>query len=478
MRALIVVLAAIVLAGPSLSLPRRCWAESSPAELPPAELYQRSLPAVITVRVTTKDGSQRFGSGFLAIKEGIAVTAWHVVRDAKSVVARFADGEEFDVSGLVDKDEKRDVALIRVKVAGRPALTMVPTDPAVGARAYVIGAPKGLEFSLSDGLVSQVRTQEGVRIYQFTCPASTGNSGGPLLGADGRVLGVVSFQARDGQNLNFAMPATYALGLDASLPTQPWDQIRTPVVEGEKKVVPKEVVSRLLIKAYLIYNDAWTALSYTRSAMTKYRGYAKGVPSSLYSTQRDLDEVLEEVEQLTGLDGPQAALQKYFSKLFPAQLAAMELMALAVDAANRLDGWRAEADDLYSRSSAAQNIRETWPDNAFNAILLFSPQLHTALNRIGYFCENDPRWALGIRSWTRSPLTVVTVKKGSIAEKIGLKASDDLQTAAGKTLANEVDLKIMLEENAGKEIVIEVERGGKVRKLRAKVPKDLAAAAK
>jgi len=192
---------------------------------PPEQIYKEALPSVLTLMVEKKDGTLSQGSAFLAMDHGLAVTAWHVVEGAKRVVAKFATEEEFEVSGIVDKDEKRDLAIIRVKVFGRPLMKMVGDDPPVGSRAYVIGAPEGLEYSISDGLVSQVRTFEGIKVYQFTCPASPGNSGGPLVNEEGEAIGVVSFQYLRGQNLNFAIPSAYVLGLDRSLPTQVWSQL-------------------------------------------------------------------------------------------------------------------------------------------------------------------------------------------------------------------------------------------------------------
>ena len=189
------------------------------------ELYKRVLPSIMTVVVDKPEG-RVMGTAFL-VKDSLALTAWHVVKDARRAVAKFSDGETFEVSGLVDKDEKRDLALIRVKVFGRPPLALEGTSPAVGSRAYVVGSPRGLEFSISDGLVSQIQTIDGVKQLQFTCPASPGNSGGPLFNEKAQVAGVVSWQVRDGQNLNFAVPISYALGLDTTLPTQPFDSVKS-----------------------------------------------------------------------------------------------------------------------------------------------------------------------------------------------------------------------------------------------------------
>ena len=70
--------------------------------------------------------------------------------------------------------------------------------------------------------MSQIQNDNGVELCQFTCPASPGNSGGPLFNDTGEVVGIVSRQYSEGRNVNFAIPSTYALGLDVTLPTQPW----------------------------------------------------------------------------------------------------------------------------------------------------------------------------------------------------------------------------------------------------------------
>jgi S1-C subfamily serine protease len=208
------------------------------ADLTADKVYAKSLPSIVTLTVKTPAGDAT-GTGFLALKEGILVTAWHVVSDATKVTARFSTGEEFEVSGLVDRDADRDVALVRLKAAGRPMLTLAPSDPSVGSKAFLIGAPQGLEFSISDGIVSQIQIFDGTKQYQFSCASSRGSSGGPLLDAKGAVLGVCSWQVKDGQNLNFAVPSLYVRGLDASLPTKPWD------VSPKENTRPTETARKL-----------------------------------------------------------------------------------------------------------------------------------------------------------------------------------------------------------------------------------------
>ncbi|MBA4313571.1 MAG: hypothetical protein C0417_13180 [Chlorobiaceae bacterium] len=199
-----------------------CLNISFAQELEPEQLYKKVLPSVMTLKVKEINGDSRIGTAFMTIKDGIAATAWHVIEDASSVTAKFSSGEEFDVSGVIDIDEERDIALILVKGFRRPLLKLSDKNPKVGMKVYVIGTPKGLEFSMSDGIVSQIRMIDTAKLYQFTCPASPGNSGSPLLNSKGEVIGIVSRQISEGQNLNFATPADYILGLATSNPATPF----------------------------------------------------------------------------------------------------------------------------------------------------------------------------------------------------------------------------------------------------------------
>lgn len=196
------------------------------AALKPEVIYRRALPAVMTLKVENKQGERFVGSAFLALSDDAAVTAWHVIADARAVWATFADGQRINVIGCIDKDTERDLALIKLeRKVPRAKSVLSPKLERVGARAYVIGAPRGLDFSISDGLISQIRAVDGVEQYQVSCPISPGNSGGPILNNRGEVIGVTSWRKENAQNVSFAIPVREIARLNASCPVTRWEQL-------------------------------------------------------------------------------------------------------------------------------------------------------------------------------------------------------------------------------------------------------------
>jgi len=196
------------------------------AALSPEKLYQKALPSVMLLEVENQSGERFVGSAVLAHANDVALTAWHVVADARSVWAVFADGQRVKVIGCIDHSGGRDLAILKLEkgLPRRLAALCRELQP-VAARAYVIGAPKGFDFSISDGLISQIRSVNGVVQYQLSCPISPGNSGGPILNSRGEVIGIAAWTKSDAQNVSFGIPTCEFMRLNFSQQPRTWKEL-------------------------------------------------------------------------------------------------------------------------------------------------------------------------------------------------------------------------------------------------------------
>ena len=153
------------------------------------------------------------GSGVSIRAGGVILTNWHVLQGASAAIVRIADGRSYRRVSFLDGDSTVDVALIQVDGADLRPARVTPDIPSVGSRVLVIGAPEGLTFTVSDGLVSAIRMYESNSLIQISAAISPGSSGGPVFDKYGRVFAIASLTLNKGQLLNFARPVRYAMAL-------------------------------------------------------------------------------------------------------------------------------------------------------------------------------------------------------------------------------------------------------------------------
>ena len=184
------------------------------------ELFDRASPAVVRVNVcNSRSQPIGHGSGFFVRDDSTVVTNYHVIAGAHSAEVILKDGTTIPVRGVVAFNESSDVAVLsveRVTTSHTRHLDLGSKElPSVGEHVYVIGSPKGYDYTLSDGMVSGHSERDGRKWIQMTAPVSHGSSGSPVLGDDGLVLGIATWVDWSGQNLNFASPTrTIAFLLD------------------------------------------------------------------------------------------------------------------------------------------------------------------------------------------------------------------------------------------------------------------------
>jgi hypothetical protein len=185
---------------------------SSP--LPPDVVFAQASPAVVQVVIQNKQGSDvGSGSGFLVKSNGYVATNYHVIKKAHSAYVVLADKTKLMAEGVAATDDVADIAIIKVAglIKAKPLELIREGMPPIGAKVYAIGSPLQLSNTLSDGLVSGHRKIGENLMIQMTAPISPGSSGGPLIGTNGKVVGITTESRIFGnlaQNLNFALPAS------------------------------------------------------------------------------------------------------------------------------------------------------------------------------------------------------------------------------------------------------------------------------
>lgn len=186
------------------------------------QIVGRIVPSVAVVLVGDDSGAvTKVGSGVFVRADGVLLTAYHLVKDAKTVQVRLKSGDVFDRVSLLGVDERRDIAALKIQAADMPVLPVSGVDDLKpGEAVYVVSHPTGLNWSAANGVLSAVRLADevpgagqGFRVIQFTAPVSAGSSGGVLVDAQGRALGVIVGALAAGQNLNFAVPIANVKGL-------------------------------------------------------------------------------------------------------------------------------------------------------------------------------------------------------------------------------------------------------------------------
>jgi S1-C subfamily serine protease len=234
------------------SLPGNVSQTSQERPLTVRGIYDRDAPGVVQVTTTTKvklpqtdwfgnpwgppgtEVQRSLGSGFVIDKAGYIVTNYHVVGDARSVQVSFSNNDSMKAE-VIGKDPATDVALLKVQASSRALKPLALGDSDgvhVGDQVAAIGNPLGLDRSITLGIVSALHrsltSPEGTpidRVIQTDAALNHGNSGGPLLNAQGQVVGVSSAvstenAAEGNTGIGFAIPINTVRDVVAELKAQ------------------------------------------------------------------------------------------------------------------------------------------------------------------------------------------------------------------------------------------------------------------
>ncbi|MEK6829191.1 MAG: trypsin-like peptidase domain-containing protein [Nanoarchaeota archaeon] len=170
-------------------------------------IIEDAVQSVVTIKTDIAQGT-----GFIISTDGYIVTNYHVVEGAKAAVVITSDGENHQQVSLIGYDSNLDIALLKIDGTYNK-LTLANSDNVnVGEKVIAIGNPLGLQFSVSQGIVSAVHREgsNGLQAYiQTDAALNPGNSGGPLINTDGKVIGINNFKIGSSESLGFALESNY-----------------------------------------------------------------------------------------------------------------------------------------------------------------------------------------------------------------------------------------------------------------------------
>jgi S1-C subfamily serine protease len=222
-------------------------------QLTPRQIYERDAPGVVYVTATVIEQSQspfqlfpstskgvNTGSGFVINGDGTILTNAHVINGAVKITVAFANNQTVTAK-VIGKDPDDDLALIKVNSDG---LTLVPlqlgdsSTVQVGDPTFAIGNPFGLPRTLTTGVVSALQRSIQApnnfsinNVIQTDAPLNPGNSGGPLINAQGQVIGINS-QIQTGTSGNGSVGIGFAIPINTALAVIPQIEKTGKVTQG------------------------------------------------------------------------------------------------------------------------------------------------------------------------------------------------------------------------------------------------------
>ncbi len=285
--------------------------------LTPGQVFERVKDSVVVVQALDSQGKPKSqGSGVMLPSAQVA-TNCHVVKDG----VRFQVGRDsqFVAAELRASDGEKDLCLlVAIGFAAKPVVLGKAAALKVGEAVYAVGSPQGLELSLSNGIVSQLRG--GLPpLIQTTAAISRGSSGGGLFDAEGRLVGITTFYLEGGQSLNFALPVEWLAEIKPGRKTTPVVRSTLDWMVGALALGTKEDWEGLLdwcqrwTDADPRNNAAWRCIGIADARLHRHGDAIKAFRESLRLSPEDAltwSHLGNSYRYLKGYDDAIEALQK------------------------------------------------------------------------------------------------------------------------------------------------------------------------
>lgn len=183
------------------------------------QIYKKVTNTVVVIHAYDYNNElAKQGSGVVLNDKGYVVTNYHVLAgcDRLEILHNKEIVPYVDIIGI---DVEKDILILMIEAKKFPAIKIGDSEKLnIGQRIYAIGSPLGFENSISEGIISGLRSyeQSGKNFIQITASISSGSSGGAVVNDKGELIGISTLTAKEGQNLNFAIPTDAILGVEIS----------------------------------------------------------------------------------------------------------------------------------------------------------------------------------------------------------------------------------------------------------------------
>ena len=195
-----------------ITLALLCFSTSARA-LAAHEIFARLGPSVVVLESIDEQGRALGSSSATLIGAERLVARCNVIEMATTLrVSAKSGGID---ARVVARDRERNLCLIQAPGLAGPAIPQTSAPPAAGSRVFALSNALGLGVGISEGVVAGIRRFPAGDYIQFSAPISPGSEGGALVDEEGRLVGIIDYRRRDGQNVNFASVAGWINEIEA-----------------------------------------------------------------------------------------------------------------------------------------------------------------------------------------------------------------------------------------------------------------------
>lgn len=171
-------------------------------------LLREAARSVVVIYTAGNQAPALLGTGFFVSRDGLIVTNFHVIFKAETIQIKTRDGEQYRAQTVVNYDEKRDICVLKIDKTDAPALILGNSDELTfGEKVFTIGHPLGQEYRVTQGQYIGQRQVGGYENLFVLLDMQAGNSGGPLINAEGKVIGVTTSYHSAVEGYNYSLPA-------------------------------------------------------------------------------------------------------------------------------------------------------------------------------------------------------------------------------------------------------------------------------